>query len=67
VAIPVIAMGGVQRGRDALELQRAGAALVAVGTESFRDPSAGARVADELAELAANSDNPVRGRATDQH
>ena len=28
---------------------RAGAACVAVGTESFRDPAAGARVADELA------------------
>ena len=66
VAIPVIAMGGVQRGRDALELLRAGATLVAVGTESFRDPSAGARVASELAELTANSDNPVRGLATNQ-
>jgi len=66
VAIPVIAMGGVQRGRDALELLRAGATLVAVGTESFRDPSAGARVSSELAELTANSDNPVRGLATNQ-
>ena len=31
-------MGGVQSGRDALDLMRAGATLVAVGTESFRDP-----------------------------
>ena len=45
VAIPVVGMGGVQRGRDALDLLRAGATLVAVGTESFRDPAAGARVA----------------------
>jgi dihydroorotate dehydrogenase (NAD+) catalytic subunit len=61
VRIPVIAMGGVQHGRDALELLSAGATLVAVGTESFRDPSAGARVAAELAKLTANSDNSVRG------
>jgi dihydroorotate dehydrogenase (NAD+) catalytic subunit len=43
-------MGGVQRGQDALDLLRAGADLVAVGTESFRDPAAGTRIAAELAE-----------------
>ena len=48
VALPVIGMGGVQRGRDALDLIRAGARAVAVGTESFRDPAAGLRVAAEL-------------------
>ena len=48
VSLPVIAMGGVQRGRDADELLRSGATLVAIGTESFRDPLAGARVASEL-------------------
>jgi hypothetical protein len=34
---------------------QAGADVVAVGTESFRDPLAGARVAAELAEIPANS------------
>ncbi len=53
VEIPVIGMGGVQSGRDAFDLLRAGADLVAVGTESFRDPGAGARVAAELADLRA--------------
>jgi dihydroorotate dehydrogenase (NAD+) catalytic subunit len=48
VSIPVVGMGGVQRGNDALDLLRAGATLVAVGTESFRDPTAGERVALEL-------------------
>jgi dihydroorotate dehydrogenase (NAD+) catalytic subunit len=48
-------MGGVQRGTDALDLMRAGASLVAVGTENFRDPAAGRRVADQLAELLAKS------------
>jgi dihydroorotate dehydrogenase (NAD+) catalytic subunit len=55
VAIPVIGMGGVQRGRDALDLIRAGATLVGVGTESFRDPAAASRIATELSELSANS------------
>jgi dihydroorotate dehydrogenase (NAD+) catalytic subunit len=53
VSIPVIGMGGVQRGRDALDLLRAGATLVAVGTESFRDPAAGTRIAAELARIPA--------------
>jgi dihydroorotate dehydrogenase (NAD+) catalytic subunit len=51
VAIPVVGMGGVQRGADAKEMLRTGATIVAVGTESFRDPRAGARVAGELADL----------------
>jgi hypothetical protein len=33
----------------------AGAALVAVGTESFRDPVAGARIRDELRDFSAKS------------
>jgi dihydroorotate dehydrogenase (NAD+) catalytic subunit len=49
-------MGGVQRGRDALDLIRAGATLVGVGTESFRDPLAGARIAAELDPLRQNSE-----------
>jgi dihydroorotate dehydrogenase (NAD+) catalytic subunit len=48
VAIPIIGMGGVGCGRDARELIDVGATLVAVGTECFRDPAAGARIAREL-------------------
>jgi dihydroorotate dehydrogenase (NAD+) catalytic subunit len=48
VRIPVIGMGGVQSGADARDLLQAGATLVAVGTESFRDPAAAARIAAEL-------------------
>jgi dihydroorotate dehydrogenase (NAD+) catalytic subunit len=54
--IPLIGMGGVQSGRDALDLSRAGADLVAVGTESFRDPVAGSRIAAELAALLQTSE-----------
>jgi dihydroorotate dehydrogenase (NAD+) catalytic subunit len=58
VTIPLIGMGGVQSGRDAMDLMRAGAHLVAVGTESFRDPAAGTRIATELRDLAVNAAIP---------
>jgi len=48
VAIPVVGMGGVQSAADARQLLDVGATLVAVGTESFRDPAAGGRVARGL-------------------
>jgi dihydroorotate dehydrogenase (NAD+) catalytic subunit len=54
--IPLIGMGGVQSGRDAHDLLRAGADLVAVGTESFRDPVAGSRIASELGALLQTSE-----------
>jgi dihydroorotate dehydrogenase (NAD+) catalytic subunit len=52
VEVPVIGMGGVERGAHARDLLAAGADLVAVGTASFRDPLAGTRVLDELRALA---------------
>ena len=51
VRIPVIGMGGIASGRHAWDFLAAGAACVAVGTESFRDPAAGRRIAAELSEL----------------
>lgn len=48
VSVPVVGMGGVQSARHARDLLEVGACLVAVGTESFRDPAAGARIAREL-------------------
>jgi dihydroorotate dehydrogenase (NAD+) catalytic subunit len=52
VQIPVVAMGGVATGDDAAALLAVGATLVAVGTESFRDPLAAARIAAELNALS---------------
>jgi dihydroorotate dehydrogenase (NAD+) catalytic subunit len=49
VGIPVVGMGGIESGTDALEFVAAGATAVAVGTASFRDPLAGERVRAELA------------------
>ncbi|HEX7059013.1 MAG TPA: dihydroorotate dehydrogenase [Solirubrobacterales bacterium] len=51
IEAPIVGMGGVSSGADAHELIAAGASLVAVGTESFRDPRAGQRVAEELSKL----------------
>jgi dihydroorotate dehydrogenase (NAD+) catalytic subunit len=55
VRIPIVGMGGVQSGSHARDLLDAGADLVAVGTESFRDPCAGTRIAAELQQIDANS------------
>jgi dihydroorotate dehydrogenase (NAD+) catalytic subunit len=48
VQIPVIGMGGVRSASDARDLMDVGASLVAVGTESFRDPAVAAQIAREL-------------------
>ena len=48
ISIPIVGMGGVASGKHAEDLLQGGATLVAVGTESFRDPLAGSRVAREL-------------------
>ncbi len=55
VAIPVVGMGGVESGRDARDLIAAGAGVVAVGTASFRDPLAGARIRAELELLGSGA------------
>lgn len=46
--VPIIGVGGVRTGRDALELVAAGASAVQVGTATFNDPTAPLRVRDEL-------------------
>jgi dihydroorotate dehydrogenase (NAD+) catalytic subunit len=52
--VPLIGMGGVRSGLDALELMLAGASAVAVGTAVFGDPNAPARVLRELTEALAS-------------
>ena len=47
-AVPIMGVGGVRTGLDALELVLAGAAAVQVGTAVFGDPSAPVRVLGEL-------------------
>ncbi len=47
--VPILGMGGIKTGLDALEFVLAGASAVSVGTVTFHDPSAPLRVARELA------------------
>jgi dihydroorotate dehydrogenase (NAD+) catalytic subunit len=51
--VPILGMGGVASGLDALELVLAGASAVSVGTAIFHDPSAPVRVLGELADALA--------------
>ncbi len=46
--LPIVGVGGVARGVDAVELIMAGASAVQVGTASFADPRSVGRVLDEL-------------------
>ena len=59
--IPILGMGGVASGRDALELILAGASGVSVGTASFGNPTALITIQKELRDLLA-----ARGFATMQ-
>lgn len=46
--LPIVGVGGVGEGRDAVELLLAGASAVQVGTATFADPRAAHRVAVEV-------------------
>jgi dihydroorotate dehydrogenase (NAD+) catalytic subunit len=61
VELPIIGMGGISSGADAAEFISLGASVVAVGTENFRDPRAGSRVANEVESslLSERSTEPV--------
>ena len=56
---PILGMGGVSSGRDALELILAGASGVSIGTASFGNPTALINIQNELRDLLA-----ARGFAT---
>jgi dihydroorotate dehydrogenase (NAD+) catalytic subunit len=49
--VPILGMGGVSSGRDALELILAGASGVSVGTASFGNPHAAIEIQSELRDL----------------
>lgn len=56
VKLPIIGMGGVASGNDAVEMMLAGASAVAVGTACFTDPMAPVKVRDGIADyLEANN------------
>ena len=59
--VPILGMGGVSSGRDALELILAGASAISVGTASFGNPTALITIQNELREMLV-----ARGFATMQ-
>jgi dihydroorotate dehydrogenase (NAD+) catalytic subunit len=62
---PVIGVGGVSTGEDALQYIMAGASAVGVGTAALRDPRAPERIVTELEawmeRLGARTLDEVRG------
>ncbi len=59
--VPILGMGGIRTGRDALEFIAAGASAVSVGTAIFNDPSAPLRIQNELTdEIAAHGFTSLR-------
>ena len=66
VELPIVGMGGVRSGLDALELIAAGASAVALGTVLFGDPEAPVRVRAELAAEVAQRDlgHPLDARGS---
>ena len=53
VKVPIIGVGGVTKGTDAIQYLMAGASLVAIGTAALRDPRAPARVLAEMRDWSA--------------
>ena len=64
--LPIVAMGGIETGRHALELIAAGASACALGTVLFADPAAPARIRAELGAEAASLgfESPIAAHAT---
>ena len=51
VSVPVIGLGGIMNGHDALEFIMAGARAIEVGTANFIDPSVTMKIIDEITEF----------------
>ena len=55
VDVPIIGMGGITTGADAIEFLLAGASAVAVGTAIFADPFAPLKVTSEINDYLDNN------------
>jgi len=61
VRIPLVGVGGIMTGEDALEFLVCGASAVQVGTATFYDPRAPLRVAEEMAHWCCAHNVPAIG------
>ena len=52
ISLPIVAMGGIASAANARQFLDAGALIIAVGTESFRDPATAGAIRDELLALS---------------
>jgi dihydroorotate dehydrogenase (NAD+) catalytic subunit len=52
IELPIVAMGGISSAANARQFLDAGALVIAVGTESFRDPATAGTIRDELLALS---------------
>jgi dihydroorotate dehydrogenase (NAD+) catalytic subunit len=55
VQVPILGVGGIRAGADAVQYLLAGASLVQIGTASFADPRAAMRVLTELEKWMADN------------
>lgn len=53
VSIPVVGLGGIMNGKDALEFMMAGAKAIEVGTANFIDPTVTMKIIDEITEFCS--------------
>ncbi len=60
ISTPLIGLGGVLNGRDALEMILAGASAVAVGTANFWNPRAAIHILKDLHTLVEKKGKPLR-------
>ena len=51
VKIPIVGLGGIMNGRDAVEFMLAGATAVQIGTANFIDPTTTVKVIDYIADF----------------
>ena len=58
VRIPVIGLGGIMNGRDAIEFMLAGATAVQVGTANFIDPQVSVKIVDYIGDYLQRHNLP---------
>jgi dihydroorotate dehydrogenase (NAD+) catalytic subunit len=59
LSIPIIGIGGIVSGEDAVEYMLAGATAVQVGTANYRDPGISENIIDSLKNILNESNRKV--------